>query len=301
MSRLKDSARDLYLHALGVMPARWALRVQFVRAMGYNPHFRRPRTFSERLQARKLRVPNEELYARLADKLAVKAHVAKLIGEQYLIPTLWSGPTLPPRAERTWPIPFVLKANHGSGLNHFVRDAAELDWAEMEALSADWMVKPWQPYLHEHWYDRIPRQLLVEPLIGNGPLNDYKLLVFNGRVHFVQVDSRRFTDHRRTFFSPLWELQPFRLRFERETDELPRPPHLRLMIELAERLGAGFDFVRVDFYDLPDGPLFGEMTFTPGAGCDPFYPPEYDLRLGELWPAAAESPEVRARGELLEA
>jgi hypothetical protein len=300
VSRLKDSARDLYLYALGIMPARLALRLQFVRAMGYNPSFRRPRTFSERLQARKLHIPDEELYARMADKLAVKAHVAKLIGKQYLIPTLWSGPALPRRAERTWPIPFVLKANHGSGLNHFVRDADGLDWAEVEALAADWLVKPWQPYLHEHWYDRIARQLLVEPLIGDGPLNDYKFFVFNGQVHYVQVDSRRFSDHRRTFFSPSWEPQPFRLRFERETEELPRPLHLGRMIELAERLGAGFDFVRVDFYDLPDGPLFGEMTFTPGAGCDPFYPPEYDLRLGELWPTAPGSPEVPARGELLE-
>jgi hypothetical protein len=279
------------------MPASWALRLQFVRRMGYNPSFRRPRTFSERLQVRKLR-PDMELYARLADKIAVKAHVAELIGAQYLIPTLWSGPALPPREERTWPVPFVLKANHGSGLNHLVRDLAGLDWAEMEALAADWLAKPFQPYLHEHWYDRIPRQLLVEPLIGTGDLNDYKFFVFGGQVHFVQVDSRRFSDHRRTFFSPSWEPQPFRLRFKRETEELPRPPHLGQMVELAERLGTGFDFVRVDFYDLPEGPLFGEMTFTPGAGCDPFYPPEYDLHLGELWERAQHSPEVRARSAL---
>ena len=141
----------------------------------------------------------------------------------------------------------------------------------------------------------------MEPLIGDGPLNDYKFFVFNGQVHYVQVDSRRFSDHRRTFFSPSWEPQPFRLRFERETDALPRPLHLEQMIELAERLGAGFDFVRVDFYDLPDGPLFGELTFTPGAGCDPFYPSEYDLRLGELWREAQHSPGVRPRGELVPA
>ena len=301
MSGLRSSARDLYLYALGAMPPSWALRIQFVRAMGYQPNFRTPQTFSERLQVRKLRVPDLELYGRLADKIAVKAHVAELIGEKYLIPTLWSGPTLPPLGERGWPIPFVLKANHGSGLNHFVRSPADLDWARVEALAAEWLTAAWQPYLHEIWYDHIPRQLLVEPLVGNGPLNDYKFFVFGGRVHYIQVDSRRFTDHRRTFFSPSWEPQPFRLRFERDPDELPRPAHLQEMIEVAERLGAGFDFVRVDLYDLPDRPLFGEMTFTPGAGCDPFHPPEYDLRLGELWAAAQASPGVRPRSELVDA
>ena len=105
MGGLKASARELYLYALGAMPPSWALRLQFVRAMGYNPSFRRPQTFSERLQARKRKVPDLELYARLADKIAVNAYVAEPIGENYLIPTLWSGPTLPPRGERSWPIP----------------------------------------------------------------------------------------------------------------------------------------------------------------------------------------------------
>ena len=67
------------------------------------------------------------------------------------------------------------------------------------------------------------------------------------------------------------------------------------MIEVAERLGAGFDFVRVDLYDLPDGPRFGELTFTPGAGLDPFHPPEYDQRLGDLWAAAREAAVQRNR------
>jgi hypothetical protein len=289
VSGIREVARDLYLYALAVMPRSWALRVQFVRAMGYQPSFRTPRTFSERLQVRKLRVPDLELYSRLADKIAVKAYVAEMIGEKYLIPTLWSGTTLPPRGERNWPVPFVFKANHGSGLNHLVRAPTDLNWARIEALASEWLTAPSQPYLHEIWYDHIPRQLLVEPLIGDGPLNDYKFFVFGGRVHFVQVDSRRFTDHRRTFFSPSWEPQSFRLRFERETDELPRPTHLQEMIEVAERLGAGFDFVRVDLYDLPEGPLFGELTFTPGAGFDPFHPPEYDQRLGKLWASAREA------------
>ena len=58
------------------------------------------------------------------------------------------------------------------------------------------------------------------------------------------------------------------------------------MIEAAETLGQGFDFVRVDFYEIDGAPRFGEMTFYPGSGLDPFDPPEIDLILGRLWAEA---------------
>ena len=43
------------------------------------------------------------------------------------------------------------------------------------------------------------------------------------------------------------------------------PQHLDRMIEAAESIGREFDFVRVDLYDLPDHPRFGELTFYPGS------------------------------------
>ena len=45
----------------------------------------------------------------------------------------------------------------------------------------------------------------------------------------------------------------------------------------------GFRFVRVDLYDLPQRPLFGEMTFSPEAGLCRFEPAGFDLELGESW------------------
>ena len=58
------------------------------------------------------------------------------------------------------------------------------------------------------------------------------------------------------------------------------------MVAAAEKLGAGFDFVRVDFYEVGGRPLFGEMTFYPGSGLDKFAPVTLDTELGKLWLAA---------------
>lgn len=59
------------------------------------------------------------------------------------------------------------------------------------------------------------------------------------------------------------------------------------MIEGAEILADGFDFVRIDFYDVEAVPRFGEMTFYPGSGLDPFDPPLLDAMLGQCWLAGA--------------
>lgn len=42
------------------------------------------------------------------------------------------------------------------------------------------------------------------------------------------------------------------------------------MLELSERLSAGFPHVRVDWYNIGGKPYFGEMTFYTGGGYDPF-------------------------------
>lgn len=68
------------------------------------------------------------------------------------------------------------------------------------------------------------------------------------------------------------------------------------MIRIAETLATGFPFVRVDLYAGENGPLFGEMTFAPGAGLSKFFPAEYDFRLGALWPTEPASDAPRTAG-----
>jgi hypothetical protein len=56
------------------------------------------------------------------------------------------------------------------------------------------------------------------------------------------------------------------------------------MRALAERLSERFEFVRVDLYAIGDRIVVGELTHYPAAGNKAFDPPEWDLRLGALWP-----------------
>lgn len=281
MKLIKKALFPVYVAILCRLPPRWSIALEYLRRTGRWPDLDDPKTFNEKIQWRKLH-GDHALYARLSDKVLAKDYVAAILGEAVVTPTLWHGTKLPPRAERNWPFPYVIKANHDSGSVMFVRNESEQDWDLIEKTCDRWIKKSYVPYNDEKWYHMIEPQILIEPFIANN-LVDYKLYVFDGHVHYIHVDTDRFFEHKRRFYDRNWNPLPFSLKFPREKRDIECPVHLEDMITSAERLAVGFDFVRVDFYDVTDGPRFGEMTFAPGSGCELFDPPEYDRTMGTNW------------------
>jgi hypothetical protein len=66
-------------------------------------------------------------------------------------------------------------------------------------------------------------------------------------------------------------------------DEVPRPARYEEMLSVAERLGEGIDFVRVDLYASDDWVHVGELTLYPGGGFENYQPAHYDRLLGDQW------------------
>jgi hypothetical protein len=273
-----------FLWAIENLPAKQSLELQYFRHHHDFARLNHPRTFSEKILHRKLYRPNDKFHE-LADKVRVKKYVADTVGERFVIPTLWSGTSFPPVRERRWPTPFVVKVNHGSGWNIFVRTDADKDWAAIENECDQWLATSMPRYLHEDWYDQMEKQIMVEPMLGppQGSLNDYKLFVFGGKTKFIQIDTDRSTDHKRVFYDSNWVRQPFSLKYPLEPRDIERPRHFDDMLQAAEKLGNAFDFVRIDFYDIDEGAKFGEMTFAPGSGYERFDPASYDRVFGDCW------------------
>ena len=236
-----------------------------------------PMRLTELIQHRKL-FDHDPRFSLLSDKLAVKRFVADALGEQWVTPTWWFGVALPETP--SWPCPFVVKSRHGCNQHRFVRNGPD-DWREIRQASARWMRASYGGWLDEWGYRDVPRGLLVEPFLGDGAVLpiDYKLFVFHGRVEYVQVHLDREHDHRWLVFDRAWRrVSPLGLQVNP-----PAPGSLARMIEGAEILGRGFDFVRIDFYEVSGQPRFGEMTFYPGSGLHPVEPPELDTSMGSLW------------------
>lgn len=47
-------------------------------------------------------------------------------------------------------------------------------------------------------------------------------------------------------------------------EQIEKPKSLYKMVDMATKLSGHFPFVRIDFYEVDEKPVFGEMTFTPG-------------------------------------
>lgn len=257
---------------------------------GRLPDLASPRLFNELVQVRKL-TDRDARFPRLADKVLVKRFVADRLGEGWVVPTLWHGAELP--AAAAWPAPFVVKSRHGCNQRIFLR-SNDYDWSSVVRRTNGWTAGRYGFWLDEWLYGQIEPGILVEPFIGNGrelPV-DYKLFVFGGRVEYVQVHLDREHRHRWLVFDRSWT----RLTPGSHDSELRRPTSLSRMIEAAESLARGFDFVRVDMYDVEGRPIFGEMTFYPGSGLEPFDPPSLDAAMGAHWLAALAEPNGIGQG-----
>lgn len=57
---------------------------------------------------------------------------------------------------------------------------------------------------------------------------------------------------------------------------------IRYFSAIARKLSAGIPHVRVDLYNVDKHIFFGELTMYTGSGYIPFYPKEYDGKLGDL-------------------
>ncbi|VWX47201.1 ATP-grasp fold amidoligase family protein [Novosphingobium sp. 9U] len=273
----RQRSRSLF-HAPAAVRAR--ILLTYLWRHGRLPNLRNPTLFNELVQVRKLSDRNG-LMPLLVDKVRAKEHVAARLGAEWIVPTLWQGTCLP--SKPIWVPPFVLKSRHGCKHSAFVRTGRE-DWATIRRQALRWMRSTYGTWLDEWAYREVERGLLVEPFIGTGdslPI-DYKLFVFGGQVSFVQVHLDREHDHTWQLFDRDWR------PLSRNRKAATKPPHsLGAMIDAAEELGRDFDFVRIDFYEVNGRPLFGEATFYPGSGLDPFEPRSLDLRLGREWIAAA--------------
>jgi len=212
----------------------------------------------------------------MADKVAVKLIVADRLGPAWIVPILWSGMTLP--AKSSWIHPVVVKARHGCNQTAVVRNG-QAEWEAVRRLSDAWTQKAYGGWLDEWLYSQIPRGLLVEPFIGLDPALpvDYKIYVFHGTAVYVQVHFNRASRHHWILYDTHWR------SIGGSTDGPGRPSALSEMLAAAVELARDFSFARVDFYQPGDHPLFGEITFYPGSGLDPFDPTSLDDEMGRLW------------------
>ncbi len=266
------------------------LKSQYRQIMGRELDLDNPKTFTEKINWLKL-YDSTPLKGRLSDKYAVRDYVADKIGEEYLIPLLGAWDSFDEIDFDALPNQFVLKCNHGSGMNIIVRDKKTFDKQQAREKINAWLATDFAMLFLELHYSPIKRKIIAEKYFEekNGRLRDYRIYCFNGKPEFVCVteiwnhDEHKFNQgYYDTDWHDLGAMFEDAPLFDRP---VPKPENLADLLGYAKILCAKFSCVRVDFYNVENVILFGEMTFVPNAGHLPYrrtWTYERDLEIGNM-------------------
>ncbi len=251
---------------------------------GKHIDMRHPRTFDEKIQWLKL-YDNVPLKTSLSDKWEVRKYVEERIGGEYLVPTYGIWNSFDEIDFSGLPEKFALKCTHASGTNEIVTSKRDLDIESTKDRFDRWMGKNYAYMcgLELNYKDIVPRIYAEEYLSTEDgvDLRDYKVHVFDGKAKLIQVDIDRAHEHKRNLYSPDWDYIPYSILYPKAPEIIiERPDQLDELVEVSEKLGDGFIYVRCDFYIVNNRILFGEMTFAHGSGVEPFDPDSFDLEMG---------------------
>lgn len=249
-------------------------------------NLKNPKTFNEKLQWLKLNDRKFE-YTKMVDKFEAKEYVRKIIGDEYIIPTIGIYDNFNQINFSKLPKQFVMKCTHDSGSVIICKDKKKLNIEETKDKMQSALKKNYY-YLSREWpYKNVKPRILVEKYIEDiksNELKDYKIMCFNGSAKYIFTCTERFSKEglKVTFFDLNWQRMPFTRHYPASIKQIERPKNLKKMIEFAEKLSQNIPFLRVDFYEVNGTLYFGELTFYPGAGFEEFTPKEYDRILGDM-------------------
>ncbi len=285
----------IYYHKFknNVLPDKTNISINYKKKFGKKPNLTDPKTLNEKIQWLKLN-DRSPLHTQCADKYAVRDYVSSRIGNEYLVPLYFHSKNVNDIVPENLPnSPFIIKTNHDSGGGIIIKDKSSANWNEIQKGLQKRLETNYYKASKEWQYKNIKPRVIVEELLqdskGNIPL-DYKLHCFNGKVLMIQVDIGRGTkNHHRNWYSKDWEREPYRwsspkgdgIYTDPSEEDIPKPATLEKMIELSEVLSDGFDYVRVDLYDVDGKVYFGELTFHHDGGYQPILPEKWDLILGQ--------------------
>jgi len=260
----------------------------------------------------KMAFDRNPILATFADKKLVRNYVAEKVGDKYLSELIGIVSRGEDLRKITLPSEFAIKSNNGSGAMILVSRTApienslpakpkKMNWEKylvsLESFNLESAINLIDVWMNQNYYYRtghfpewaykeIQPVVVIEELMydtsGRLPA-DYKFFMIDGKCEFIQIDNSRYETHTRDLFTPTWSRLEVRNVYPNNRAFIPKPKLLEEMLQVAEKLSSGIEFVRVDLYETSKGVKFGELTNYPGGGIEEYEPEEFGRNLGSHW------------------
>lgn len=229
-------------------------------------HLAMPETGNEKFLWRKI-FDHDPRFIMASDKLRCKQWIATQNYNMKISDIIWQAEhdDITTLKELSLTQDIVLKANHGSGTNEFIKKGT------FDAATATRKMQQWLAFDHgdrhgEWGYFGIDRRIFAEQWIEPqaGTLSDIKLYLFSGKIlriaHILGGPAQDICN--------TWNLdqdgRPVQSKeaatIAKSDYRIPLPDTITDAIDIGYRIGAEFDHVRVDFLTDGNDLWFGELT-----------------------------------------
>ena len=273
----------IYRKILRILPIKPALYIIFFRGYHRLLNLKNPKYFGERIQWLKLYGKLDSL-SEYVDKYEVREYIRKTIGIEYLNKLYGIYDNADEIDFDKLPDSFVIKSTNGSGTVIICKDKKKLNIKKTKKIIKKWLKDDYWKEKKEPQYKNVKNRIIIEEYLEDdtGSLKDYKFYCFNGKVFYYGIFYDRFTDKAIDFYDAKGKkLEGVNTCKIKNTNFYEKyDSKIKEMIKLSEELSKIFTFVRVDFYYANNKVVFGELTFTDGAGSDPWYPTSFDIEIG---------------------
>ncbi len=279
----RDREKRLKLiYKLSFLPDKLYLKMVFRIKTGRKLNLKNPTGFNEKQNWLKLNDKHPE-YTQLVDKLAVREHIEKLLGDGCLFPLLGHWDTFDEIDFSALPDRFVLKCNHDSGSVKVIEDKNKIDKAALKDFFENRLRMNAFSFGREYPYKDVKPCILCEQFmdsIEGKSINDYKFFCFDGEPKMMFIATDRSVDVKFDFYDmdfnhlDIYNIHP------NADHEIQKPATFEEMKEICRKLTKGMKFVRLDLYEIDGKIYFGEYTFFHGGGFHLFSPEEWEQKLG---------------------
>ena len=280
--------RSKMMYALSFLPDKMYLQLFYFATTRKFINFKNPKGFCEKIQWLKVNDRRPE-YSQLVDKLAVRDHIAEVLGEEYLFPLLGKWESFQDIDFDSLPEQFVIKCNHDSGSTKVIKNKSLLTDEEINEMKEFYSARLKQDFYYagrEYPYKGIKpyiiaEQLMIDETAPEKSIEDYKFFCFNGEPKVMFIATDRATDCKFDFFDMNFNHLDLVNIHPNADKPIPKPEKFDEMKELAAKLSQGMRHVRIDLYELNGKIYFGEYTFFHGGGFQLCHPEKWERQLGD--------------------
>ena len=204
--------------------------------------------------------------AEIVDKILLRNYSKEILGKDICAPILKVYNDVNEINLEELPEKFILKCNHGSGMNIICHNKSQFNLSESKDKLRSWLKINYGLLRFEYQNFKVKRKVFAEKFLEDN-ITDYKISCFNGEPKFIRVKKLINGKNINNIYDLNWNLTNLVFNwidFIRDPKiKFKKPYCFEKMLNYSRLLSSRFCFCRVDFYEVDNIVYLGEMTFSP--------------------------------------